>query len=154
MREYKLIPIHDVCSVTANVCNDGNDIDATFKKDKGNDLESNGLDLKDINSKHRVSTQIGGGGNVNNYLDKLLKDKTINDDFKLKLLNIYGQLTDNKQKNNVDSNEIKPDLFDIIIRSSLSVQNNIPDAIKIYHYFLNKHDISWDAMGNLSFNKK
>ena len=139
MREYKLIPLQDVHLTTAGM---GKDKSPAVEQ-KADPQEKNNLDLNNAICKQGIYTNTspsdegvtrGGRAGINNYLTKMLQDKTISNDFKLKLLTIYGQTADEKNKqDNTQSTDEKPDLFYIVVRT-LAVQNNIPNALKIYHY--------------------
>ena len=139
MKEYKLIPLNDVNVSTTNVCS--------------NDDQSSSLKNMD------EPLKVGGDGFKDHIID-LLTNKEMDNHFKIILLNYISQKMDNKMKFDEKIVEKKSredekmvmdtNLFDVIKNDILPA--DIPNAYRMFTYFIDKNDIRWDDNGIIKIN--
>ena len=128
MKEFKLIPLSEV----------GISVDETHSKPTH--VKSMG-DVVEV-----------GNEDFNVVMKNLLTDKKTDEHFKLKLMNYISQKMDNKTNNDFpetskDENKsrINMNIFDVI-RSSIFAAD-IPNASRLFTYFVEKNDIQWNEHG-------
>ena len=134
MREYKLVPINDMNVSTTEVC-------AT---------ESIQTPSNNVNHSPKV------GGVQDHLISQILNNKELDNHFKLILLKHISQKIDNKMNENVEKNKdddktlTNSNLFDII--KNYIPPLDIPNAYRMFTYFVDKNDVQWDDNGNIRIN--
>ena len=131
MKEFKLIPLNET------------NISATETHSKVSPL------------KNMVETQKVDGDDFKDLITNLLMNEKTDNHFKLILLNYFSQKMDNKtnekfsEKISKEENKsvINSNIFDVIKSSIFAA--DIPDAYRIFTYFINKNDIGWDDTGSI-----
>ena len=131
MKEFKLIPLNEA------------NISATESHSKVSPL------------KNMVETQNVDGDDFKDLITNLLMNEKTDNHFKLILLNYFSQKMDNKTNENFsekiskeeNKSVINSNIFDVIKSSIFAA--DIPDAYRIFTYFINKNDIGWDETGSI-----
>ena len=131
MKEFKLIPLNEA------------NISAAESNSKVSPL------------KNMVETQKVDGNDFKDLITNLLMNEKTDDHFKLILLNYFSQKMDNKTNENFsekiskeeNKSVINSNIFDVIKSSIFAA--DIPDAYRIFTYFINKNDIEWDENGRI-----
>ena len=131
MKEFKLIPLNEA------------NISATESHSKVSPL------------KNMVETQKVDGDDFKDLITNLLMNEKTDNHFKLILLNYFSQKMDNKTNENFsekiskeeNKSVINSNIFDVIKSSIFAA--DIPDAYRIFTYFINKNDIGWDETGSI-----
>ena len=131
MKEFKLIPLNET------------NISATESHSKVSPL------------KNMVETQKVDGDDFKDLITNLLMNEKTDNHFKLILLNYFSQKMDNKTNENFsekiskeeNKSVINSNIFDVIKSSIFAA--DIPDAYRIFTYFINKNDIGWDDTGSI-----
>jgi len=131
MKEFKLIPLNETS------------ISATETHSKVSPL------------KNMVETQKVDGDDFKDLITNLLMNEKTDNHFKLILLNYFSQKMDNKTNENFsekiskeeNKSVINSNIFDVIKSSIFAA--DIPDAYRIFTYFINKNDIGWDDTGSI-----
>ena len=133
MKEFKLVPINAMNVTTLDVC-------ATeSKSDLHHDEES---------------TKIGGG--QVGIMEQILNNKELDNHFKLILLRHFAQKMDNKTTGNLDKandedkSSTNTNLFEVIKNYVLPI--DIPNAYRMFTYFVDKKDIQWNEKGIIKIN--
>ena len=131
MKEFKLIPLNEV------------NISVSEPHSKASPL------------KNTVETQKVDGDNFKDLITNLLMNEKTDERFKLILMNYITQKMDNKTNENFSEkiskeeskSVINSNIFDTIKSSILAA--DIPDAYRIFTYFINKNDIGGDENGEI-----
>ena len=128
MKEFKLIPLNEVAI----------SVDETHSKPQH--VKSMGDVLK------------VGNKDFNVVMKNLLTDEKTDEHFKLKLMNYISQKMDNKINNNFPETSkeenksiINANIFDVVKSSIFAA--DIPNAHKLFTYFVEKNDIQWNDHG-------
>ena len=133
MKEFKLIPTNAMNVATSDVC-------AT----------------ESISNLHHDEESAKISGGQANIVEQILNNKELDNHFKLILLNHFVQKIDNKTSGNLDkSNEedkssANMNLFDVI--KNFIAPIDIPNAYRMFTYFVDKKDIEWNDKGIIKIN--
>ena len=132
MREYKLVPINDMNVSTTEVC------------------ATESIQTPSPNHSPKV------GGVQDHLISQILNNKELDNHFKLILLKHISQKIDNKMNENVEKNRdddktlTNSNLFDII--KNYIPPLDIPNAYRMFTYFVDKNDVQWDDNGIIRIN--
>ena len=131
MKEFKLVPINTMNVTTPDVCG----------------TESKSECMED-------PTKISGGGG--DIMKQILDNKELDNHFKLILLSHFAQKMDNKTTENLDKandedkSSTNTNLFEVIKNYVLPI--DIPNAYRMFTYFVDKKDIQWNEKGVIKIN--